>query len=243
MSSSPTAPATPSRKAVGEGTDTVQQHGDLHAEREHRAADPGRLGQYQRHRQHPRQSDLRQHRQQCAERRRRRGFVARRPRRRHLYGRQRRRQHRSRSRPRAPTRSTARSLSRWPQRREPHPHRRGAINGTGNTQNNIINGNVGANTLDGGVGADTMAGGRSATTSTSSTSRRRGDRERRVRHRRGPELGHLHARCQCREPHPHRPRRGRRHRQHPRQHPSRQWRRQHPLRRRRRRRSVRRCRQ
>ena len=34
----------------------------------------------------------------------------------------------------------------------------GAINGTGNTQANVINGNVGANILNGAVGADTMAG-------------------------------------------------------------------------------------
>jgi len=35
----------------------------------------------------------------------------------------------------------------------------GAINATGNTLNNVINGNAGANILDGGMGADTMAGG------------------------------------------------------------------------------------
>ena len=34
-----------------------------------------------------------------------------------------------------------------------------AINGTGNTLNNIINGNSAANTIDGGAGVDTMAGG------------------------------------------------------------------------------------
>src|SRR5262245_29926208 len=36
-----------------------------------------------------------------------------------------------------------------------------AINGTGNTLNNTINGNSGANVLDGGAGADAMAGGAS----------------------------------------------------------------------------------
>jgi Ca2+-binding RTX toxin-like protein len=35
----------------------------------------------------------------------------------------------------------------------------GAINGTGNTSNNLITGNSGANVLNGGTGADTMAGG------------------------------------------------------------------------------------
>jgi Ca2+-binding RTX toxin-like protein len=35
----------------------------------------------------------------------------------------------------------------------------GAINGTGNALNNILNGNSAANTLDGGVGADAMSGG------------------------------------------------------------------------------------
>ncbi len=35
-----------------------------------------------------------------------------------------------------------------------------AIDGTGNTANNIINGNVGNNAINGGLGADTMAGGR-----------------------------------------------------------------------------------
>src|SRR5207249_1627598 len=34
-----------------------------------------------------------------------------------------------------------------------------AINGTGNTLNNVLTGNSAANVLDGGTGADTMAGG------------------------------------------------------------------------------------
>ena len=34
-----------------------------------------------------------------------------------------------------------------------------AINATGNTLNNVLNGNAGANVLDGGMGADTMTGG------------------------------------------------------------------------------------
>ena len=35
----------------------------------------------------------------------------------------------------------------------------GAINGTGNTLNNVADGNAAANTLSGGTGADTMLGG------------------------------------------------------------------------------------
>src|SRR5205085_1592346 len=35
----------------------------------------------------------------------------------------------------------------------------GNVDGTGNTQNNVINGNSGNNRIDGGAGADTMAGG------------------------------------------------------------------------------------
>jgi Ca2+-binding RTX toxin-like protein len=40
----------------------------------------------------------------------------------------------------------------------------GAINGTGNTLDNIIVGNDGANKLDGGLGADTLSGGLGADT-------------------------------------------------------------------------------
>ena len=45
------------------------------------------------------------------------------------------------------------------QRREPQPHRGGAVNGTGNALANIINGNGAANQLFGGAGLDTLNGG------------------------------------------------------------------------------------
>ena len=59
-------------EALGEGTDTVQIVGQLHARRQCREPDADRQRQHQRHRQRARQRDHRQQRQQHARRRRRR---------------------------------------------------------------------------------------------------------------------------------------------------------------------------
>ena len=114
-----------------------------------------------------------------------------------------------------------------------------AINGTGNTLNNLIIGNSAANTLNGGSGNDTLDGAAGADSLMGGTgddtyvvdntgdvvteSASSGHRHRAVRH-------HPHPRRQCGKPHPHRHRRHQRHRQHPQQPDHRQQCRQHPVR-------------
>ena len=113
---------------------------------------------------------------------------------------------------------------------------------TGNADPDALGGTSAGDRFDGGGGADTMTGfaGNDAYVVDSG---RPGGRGRRRRHRHRPQLGQLHARRQCREPRPDRPRRDQRHRQRPGQHPDRQLQQQYPQRRPRRRLHARRLRQ
>ncbi len=98
----------------------------------------------------------------------------------------------------------------------------GAINGTGNTLNNVVTGNsavntltggAGNDTLNGGAGVDTLIGGAGNDTYLVDTAERRHDRTGRRRHRRGPVVDHLDARGRDREPDADRYRGRQRHRQ------------------------------
>ena len=62
-----------------------------------------------------------------------------------------------------------------------------AINGTGNTLDNVLTGNSGNNVLNGGAGNDTMTGGTGQRHLCGRRGRRCGHRDRRRRHRHGAE--------------------------------------------------------